>query len=190
MTTTTLEPDSRYTTAALIRRLLFEHALVHWRLYTLAFVLMAIAAGCTAITAYLLGDFINQAYLHKNFHNILILGGITIAVFTVRGAALYGQAVLLSRVGNRISAANQKRMFDKLLSKNLGFYVDRHSSEFTARLHAGANAATQVLALLILAAGRAFMTLAGLILVMVMQDPLLFTVTLIVFPPPMFLLRQ
>ena len=188
--TTQLEPDSRYTTAALIRRLLFEHALVHWRLYAVAFVLMAVAAGCTAFTAYLLGDFINQAYVHKNFHNILILGCITLAIFTVRGAALYGQAVLLSRIGNRISAANQKRMFDRLLSKNLGFFTDRHSSEFTARLHAGANAATQVLSLLILAAGRDFMTLAGLLVVMVMQDPVLFAVTLIVFPPAMFLLRK
>ena len=190
MTTTTLEPDSRYTTAALIRRLLFEHALVHWRLYAVAFVLMAVAAGSTAFTAYLLGDFINQAYVHKNFHNILILGCITLAIFTVRGAALYGQAVLLSRIGNRISAANQKRMFDRLLSKNLGFFTDRHSSEFTARLHAGANAATQVLSLLILAAGRDFMTLAGLLVVMVMQDPVLFAVTLIVFPPAMFLMRK
>jgi ATP-binding cassette subfamily B protein len=128
--------------------------------------------------------------VHKNFHNILILGGITLAIFTVRGAALYGQAVLLSRIGNRISAANQKRMFDRLLSKNLGFFTDRHSSEFTARLHAGANAATQVLSLLILAAGRDFMTLAGLLVVMVMQDPVLFAVTLIVFPPAMFLMRK
>ncbi len=188
--TTQLEPDSRYTTAALIRRLLFEHALVHWRLYAVAFVLMAVAAGSTAFTAYLLGDFINQAYVHKNFHNILILGSITLAIFTVRGAALYGQAVLLSRIGNRISAANQKRMFDRLLSKNLGFFTDRHSSEFTARLHAGANAATQVLSLLILAAGRDFMTLAGLLVVMVMQDPVLFAVTLIIFPPAMFLMRK
>jgi ATP-binding cassette subfamily B protein len=128
--------------------------------------------------------------VHKNFHNILILGCITLAIFTVRGAALYGQAVLLSRIGNRISAANQKRMFDRLLSKNLGFFTDRHSSEFTARLHAGANAATQVLSLLILAAGRDFMTLAGLLVVMVMQDPVLFAVTLIVFPPAMFLMRK
>src|SRR5689334_14654172 len=182
--------DERYSALALIRRLLTEQGLTHWRLYAIAFVLMAVAAGCTALIAYLLGDFINQAYVHKNFHNILVLGAVTIAVFTVRGGALYGQAVLLSRVGNRISATNQRRMFDRLLAQNLGFFTDRHSSEFTARLHAGANAATQVLSLLILAAGRDFMTLAGLIVVMVMQDPLLFTVTLIVFPPAMFLLRK
>jgi ATP-binding cassette subfamily B protein len=184
------DSDPRYTTAAMIRRLLREQAVQHWRLYAVAFVLMAIAAGCTALTAYLLGDFINQAYLHKNFQNILLLGGITVAVFTVRGAALYGQAVLMSRIGNRISAANQKRMFAKLLTENLGYFADRHSSEFTARLNAGANAATQVLHLLITAAGRDLFTLVGLVAVMAWQDPLLFAVTLIVFPPAMLLLRK
>jgi len=146
-------PDSRYTTSAMVRRLFVEQALTHWRLYAAAFVLMAIAAGCTATTAYLLGDFINQAYLHKNFHGILVLGGIVILVFAVRGGALYGQAVLLSRIGNRISAANQRRMFHKLLNEGLGYFVDRHSSEFTARLNAGATAATIVLNLLVTAAG-------------------------------------
>ena len=121
---------------------------------------------------------------------VVNVGVLAALIFTLRGAAGYGQAVLLSRIGNRISAANQKRMFDRLLSKNLGFFTDRHSSEFTARLHAGANAATQVLSLLILAAGRDFMTLAGLLVVMMIQDPVLFAVTLIVFPPAMFLLRK
>jgi ATP-binding cassette, subfamily B, bacterial MsbA len=186
---TQFDSDRRYTTVAMVRRLFLEQALAHWRLYAVAFVLMAIAAGCTAFTAYLLGDFINQAYLHKNFHNILVLGGITVLTFTARGAALYGQAVLMSRIGNRISAANQKRMFAKLLTENLGYFSDRHSTEFIARLNAGASSATQVLYLLITAAGRDFFTLAGLVIVMAIQDPLLLIVTLIVFPPAMLLLR-
>ena len=184
------DSDERYTTVAMVRRLFLEQALGHWRLYAVAFLLMAIAGGCTALTAYLLGDFINQAYLHKNFQNILIIGGITVVIFTVRGAALYGQAVLMSRIGNRISAENQKRMFAKLLNENIGYFTDRHSSEFIARLNAGANSANYVLFLLITAAGRDFFTLAGLVVVMAWQDPLLFTITLIVFPPAMLLLRK
>src|SRR5262249_31362996 len=39
-------------------------------------------------------------------------------------------------------------------------------------------------------AGRDFITLAGLIVVMVVQDPLLFFVTLVIFPPAMLLLRK
>jgi ATP-binding cassette subfamily B protein len=181
--------EARYTTRAMVQRLFLEHALTHWRLYAVAFVLMGVAAGCTAITAYLLGDFINQAYLHKNFHAILILGGVTIAIFIVRGGALYGQAVLMSRIGNRISAANQRRLFDKLLNENLGYFAHRHSTEFIARLNAGTTAATQALSLLITAAGRDFFTLLGLVAVMAWQDPLLFTATLVVFPPAMIVLR-
>jgi ATP-binding cassette, subfamily B, bacterial MsbA len=190
MTAPNPSDDDRYSTPAMIRRLFLEHAAVHWRLYAVAFALMAIAAACTAFTAYLLGDFINQAYVHKNFHSIVLLGGVTVAIFAIRGAALYGQAVLLSRIANRISAANQRRMFAKLLNENLSYYVDRHSSEFTARLNTGAIAASTVLNLLLLAVGRDFLTLIGLIAVMFVQDPLLSLVTLVVFPPAMLLLRK
>jgi ATP-binding cassette, subfamily B, bacterial MsbA len=190
MTIQPFQPDSRYTTRALVRRLLLEHGTAHWRLYACAFALMAIAAACTAIVAYLMGDFINYAYLSKNFKGITAIGIICLVVFTVRGLSLYGQAVLMSRIGNRISAGNQKRVFDKLLNENLSYFTDRHSSEFIARLNAGAVAATQALNLIITAAGRDFFTLVGLIVVMIVQDPLLFFVTLVVFPPAMLFLRN
>ena len=185
-----LPSDSRYGTATLVRRLFLENALTHWRLYLVAFALMGVAAGCTAFSAYLLRDFINQAYLDKNLRGILIIGSITIAIFSLRGVALYGQAVLMSRIANRISAANQRRMFHKLLGEGLAFFADRHSSEFAARLSAGSIAATQAINLLITAAGRDLLTLAGLLVVMIIQDPLLFTVSLIVVPPAMLFLRK
>ena len=49
---------------------------------------------------------------------------------------------MLSRIGNRIVADNQRAVFDKLLNEGLGFFADRHSSEFIARLTTGAAAAT------------------------------------------------
>jgi ATP-binding cassette subfamily B protein len=188
--TSELRPDSRYTTATLVRRLLLEHGKTHWHLYAVAFALMGIAAACTALVAYLMRDFINFAYLSRNFKGITAIGIVCLVVFTLRGFALYGQAVLMSRIGNRISAGNQKRLFEKLLNENLGYFTDRHSSEFMARLNAGAIAATQALNLIITAVGRDFFTLIALIVVMVVQDPLLFFVTLVVFPPAMLVLRK
>ena len=58
-------------TLALARRLLTEHALGHWRLYSLAFMLMAVTAGCTAASAYLLGNVMNQAYVDRNFVGVV-----------------------------------------------------------------------------------------------------------------------
>ena len=133
----------------MIRRLLAEQGIVHWRKYAFAFTLMAISAGCKALSAYLIGNVVNQAYVEKNLTGIVILGGITAALFPVKGLATYGHSVLLSQIGNRIVANNQRSVFAKLLNEGIGFFSDRHSTEFIARLSAGAAAATQVLNLLI-----------------------------------------
>src|SRR6516164_4309029 len=140
-------------TAALVRRLLLEQAAGQWRRYALAFALMAIAAATTALGAYLIGDVINQAYVHKNLPGIIMLALVTAVIFMIKGMATYGQAVALARIGNGIIADNQRRMFAKLLQHNVGFFADRHSSEFMARLTTGAAAASHVLNLLITSIG-------------------------------------
>jgi subfamily B ATP-binding cassette protein MsbA len=165
--------DERYRPFALIRRLLAEQGFVHWRKYAFAFTLMAISASCTALSAYLIGDVINQAYVNHNLTGIVILGGITAALFTVKGLASYGHSVILSQIGNRIVADNQRAVFGKLLNEGIGFFSDRHSTEFIARLSAGAAAATQVINLLITSLGRDLLSLIGLLTVMVVQDPLM-----------------
>ena len=77
-----------------------------------------------------------------------------------------------------------------LLQHNIGFFSDRHSSEFIARLTTGATAATQVLNLLITAIGRDLLSLIGLATVMAVQDPVMSLFSIIVMPPAMLVLRK
>ena len=182
--------DERYRAFALIRRLLTEQGLVHWRKYAVAFVLMAVAAGCTAFSAYLIGDVINQAYVNRSLRGIITIGVITVVLFAFKGLATYGHSVMLSRIGNRIVADNQRAVFSKLLSEGLSFFSDRHSTEFVARLSTGAAAATQVINLLITSVGRDLLSLIGLIIVMVVQDPLMSFISFVVAPPAFLILRK
>src|SRR6266446_6542545 len=181
------DPDGA---AALVRRLLVQQAAGQWRHYALAFALMGVAAASTALGAYLVGDVINQAYVHKNLPGIVVLALVTAVIFMIKGMATYGQAVMLARIGNRIIADNQRRMFAKLLEHNVGFFADRHSSEFMARLTTGAAAASQVLNLLITAFGRDLLSLIGLLAVMAVQDPVLSMLSIVVVPPAMLILRK
>src|SRR5581483_10679025 len=146
--------DERYGAWTLVRRLLGEQALQHWKKYAVAFSFMGIAAACTALSAYLIGDVINQTYVH------------------------------------RIITDNQRALFAKLLKEGLGFFSDRHSTEFLARLTTGANSATQVINLLIVSVGRDLMSLIGLVTVMVIQDPVLSFFCFVVVPPAFIILRQ
>src|SRR3954464_7717539 len=182
--------DDPYGAAILIRRLITEQGATYWRRYLMAFALMAVSAGATAGSAWLLGEVINQAYVDKNVRNIAILSLVTIAVFTLKGAATYGHSVILSQIGNAIIANNQRRLFSKLMKESVGFFSERHSSEFLARLTAGANSVTQVLNLLINAVGRDVLSLLALVTVMLMQDPVMAILGFLVAPPAMLVLRK
>nr|HAQ93833.1 ABC transporter ATP-binding protein [Afipia sp.] len=182
--------DDPYGAAALIRRLITEQGLQHWRRYTVAFVLMALSAGATAASAWLLGEVINQTYVNRSINGIVMLSLAIIVLFTLKGAATYGHTVILSKISNAILASNQRRLFAKLMRENVGFYSERHSSEFLARLTAGAQSVTQVLSLLINAVGRDFLSLVGLAAVMVIQDPWMSLSGLLIAPPALFVIRK
>jgi ATP-binding cassette subfamily B protein len=180
----------KHSTYALLRRLLVDEALGHWPRYAIAVVLMGIVAGTTALSAYLLGTMINAAYVERNYREIVALGVITMLIFVVKAGATYGASVTLAWVGNRIVADNQQRMFDKLMSEDVGYFADRHSSEFITRLTTGANAVSQVINLLITAVGRDLMSLIGLVAVMVVQDPIMSIAGFIFAPPALLVLRK
>ena len=182
--------DDPYGAAILIRRLITEQGAAYWRRYLLAFALMAVSAATTAGSAYLLGEVINQAYVDKNVRGIAILSGVTIVIFMLKGAATYGHTVILSQISNAILANNQRRLFAKLMNESVAFFSERHSSEFLARLTAGANSVTQVLNLLINAVGRDLLSLIALVIVMVTQDPYMALLGFLVAPPAMLVLRK
>ncbi|HEY0219335.1 MAG TPA: ABC transporter ATP-binding protein [Afipia sp.] len=182
--------DDPYGALALVKRLVMEQGLTYWRRYALAFVLMSITAACTAATAYLLGQVINQAYVNRSVSGIVTLSIITIFLFTLKGVSAYVSTVILATISNAILANNQRRVFTKLMRENLTFFSHRHSSEFLARLTAGAASVTQVLSMLITAAGRDFLSLIGLLVVMVVQDPIMSLLGILIAPPALFTLRK
>jgi ATP-binding cassette, subfamily B, bacterial MsbA len=177
-------------TFALIRRLLLEHAAGRWKRYALAFALMAVTSASTVIPAYLVKYFVNETNNRGSFLAIVVLGLAAMVLYMLKGASTYGHTVVLARINSRIIADIQQKTFDKLLNQSLGYFADRHTSEFMARLTAGTTAVTQVLNLLILTIGRDLLTLIGLAIVMASQDPVLFAIGLIGVPPAMLVLRK
>jgi ATP-binding cassette subfamily B protein len=111
-------------------------------------------------------------------------------LFLIKSLATYGHSLLLARIGNQIVAENQRRMFSSLINQNVGFFADRHSSEFMARLNTGAASASHVINLLVTSIGRDLLSLIGLVAVMAVQDPIMSVFSFIVAPPAFFILRK
>src|SRR5260370_15718181 len=104
-------------------------------------------------------------------------------VFTLQGASTYGHTVIVSKISNAILANNQRALFAKLMSESVGFFSERHSSEFLARLTAGAKSITDVLHSLINAIRPDLLLLIRLTSPLVMPDPNISFVRLVVTPP-------
>jgi subfamily B ATP-binding cassette protein MsbA len=183
----TLPPDGA---TAIVKRLLLEQGRRYWTRYLTAFGLMVVVAGTTSVSVYLLGRVVNEAYVARNFPGIVLLSGAIIILFTVKGGANYGQAVILSRISNAILADNQKRLFSRLMDESLGYFSSRHSSEFMTRLIAGAGSVAAILNLLVTSVGRDLLSLIGLIFVMVYQDPWMSLFGFLIGPPAVLGVRK
>ena len=180
-----------YGSPVLIRRLLIEHAPANWRRYAVSFLLMLIAAAVTALTAILFGDVVNQAYLRKNFSDLVVSLCLLIVVASaIKGMSTYGSAVQMARIANQITADRERSMFDRFLNEGLGFFATRHSAEFVARMTTAASAASQTLNLLITAVGRDVLSLVFLLTVMVVKDPLMSLVTFVIAPAIILLMLK
>lgn len=182
--------DDPYGAATLIRRLIADQGLAYWPQYLKAFLLMGVSAAATACSAWLLGEVINQTYINRSVRGIVLLSIAIVVLFALKGLSTYGHTVILSKIGNAILANNQRRLFAKLMRENVGFYAERHSSEFLARLSAGAQAVTQVLNLMVSAVGRDVLSLIGLVTVMAVQDPWMSLFGLVVAPPALIFIRK
>ena len=169
-------------TFALLRRLFTDHAREHAKAYVAAAVLMGIGSASTAGSAYLLKPVLNHMVDGQGFKELRALSWMVALLFALRGIATYGYLVILSRVGNRIVATVQQRLFDKLVRQDLRFYQDRHSSEFMTRLAVAANGIRDSIQVIVTSTGRDCLTLFGLIVVMIVQDPMMSLIALSTFP--------
>lgn len=159
-----------------------------WR-YARAFLFMGLIAATTAGSAYLMKHVVDRIFVDGNYLAVWVLGFTLLVLFTVKGLASYGQMVTLAKIGNRIIADNQRRVYDSLLSQGVSFFAERHSTEFLNRLNTGANGARAVLDLIVTSIGRDLLTLIGLIIVMAVQDPVMMMLAFITMPPAVYFIR-
>ncbi|WP_434052301.1 MAG: ABC transporter ATP-binding protein [Roseibium sp.] len=178
----------------LIKRVLSENFRKYIPKYLLAFVFMGLIAATTAASAWIMRDVVNEVFVNKDAQMVYVIGAFVLFIFTLKGAATYGQIVVLARVGNEIVTDLRRRMFSILLRQNQT-YFDRHSlAEISVQVSQGVGAVKTTLDMIVTTLGRDVLTLIGLGFVMVFQNPLLSVFALITMPPAVigvtFLIRR
>src|ERR1700761_8722651 len=102
-------------TISLLRRVIGDQGRRHWRAYALAYLLMGIAAACTAISAYIVGHAINLIYGDGQVWTLVATSFAIMVIFIVRGAASYGQTVVLANINSTIATEYRVQLFARWL---------------------------------------------------------------------------
>jgi len=185
-----LDFATRTPSGNLLLRMLRDFGRDHVLGYLLAASFLGLIALSNVSVAWLLRPVLNGMVSAEKLAQMRYLAFEALALFVLRGAATYGSLVVLSRIGNRIVATAQRRVFERLLNQNIAYFQDRHSSEFIARLAFAANGVRDALQLVIQGFARDLVTVTGLVFVMVARDPKMALGALLALPVAAFFVSR
>jgi len=165
-----------------IARLLRDYVRPETPRLVAAVLCMAVVAAATAGFTQLMKPIINEVFVNKREDMLwpTALGALTI--FTAKGAATYGQAVLMNGVGYRIVARLQREMFRTLMATELAFFNRTSPGQLVSRFVNDVEMLASAVSKTVAGFGKDLLTLAALVGVMFFEDWILASVAFLAFP--------
>src|SRR5215472_3832872 len=168
--------------AALVWRLGRDFMRPHLPRVLLAFLLMGLAAASTAGRAWLMEPVLDRIFVAREGSLLLLIAGGALALALIKGLADYGEAVLMTRIGQRVIADVQIALFARLMRADLAFFLAHPSGTLVSRFTSDAALLRNATASVLAGIGKDAVTVLFLVGVMFYQDWLLALVSFFVFP--------
>jgi subfamily B ATP-binding cassette protein MsbA len=143
---------------------------------------MAIVAGMTATLAKLMEPVLDQVFTARDPLALREVALVVLVVFTVKGLASYGEAVVMNGVGQRIVADLQIALFGRLIHADLAYFNDTATGVLISHFTNDANLLRSAVSNSLTGIGKDTLTLAFLVGLMFYQDWLLALVAFFAFP--------
>ena len=166
----------------LMKRLIRDSVRPYLGRLVLAVIAMAIMAGATALSAWLMKPVVNDVFIGQDRTMLWLVGGAILATFTIKGVANYAQATIMSHVGFKIIADNQNRLYAHLAHMDLAFFHNTSTGKLLSRFTIDINAMRAAVSNVLTSLGKDLLSLIVLVAEMFIQDWKLAAVSFVVFP--------
>ena len=151
---------------------------------------MAIAAGATAASAWLMKPILDDVFLARDETVLTLVPLAVLAVFAIKGAATYAQAILMNRAGLQIVADIQRRLYRHLIHADLAFFQNTSTGTLIARFTNDTQMLRGATSSVLTAIVRDSLTLVALLGVLIFQDWQLALIALVIFPVAILPVRK
>ncbi|MEE2654203.1 MAG: lipid A export permease/ATP-binding protein MsbA [Pseudomonadota bacterium] len=179
-------PLNTETTPALVGRLVREYLRPHRGRLILAVLCMAIVAATTATNAYLMKPVFDDVFILRDQNMLLIIPVAIFAVALIKGMATYGQAVLMSYIGQRIVSTIQQIMFSHLMWADIAYFQNTSTGKLISRFNNDSNMLRAAVSNVLVGIAKDTLTLIFLIGLLFYHDWALALIAFFVFPTAVY----
>ncbi len=148
----------------------------------IAMICMVVVAFATAFSAYLVKPVLDDIFLNKDAFKLMILPFVVVALYLVKGGAMYGQRYLMAYIGQRIVANIRRDMYYSLQDMDLSFFFKNSTGAILSRLINDVNLLRGAVSGAVTSILRDFFTIVGLIFVVFYRNWQLACVAMLVLP--------
>jgi len=169
-----------------MRRLVRESVRPYGRWIAGAVFFMLVVSATTGLSAWLMQPVVDDIFVAKNEDALWWISIAVVITFALKGTANYAQAILISRVGLKIIADTQNRLYAHLARMDLGFFHANPTGTLISRFTVDIAMMRNVVSNALTSLGKDLMSLIALVGVMFYQNWELALISLFVFPVAIF----
>ncbi len=166
----------------ILRRLYDDYTKKYLKNILVSVFFTVLLAGSTSAVAYLLDPAIKQLFINQEKSLILIIPGLIVLSFAVKGASLYLAKVIMINVSENVRRDIQVDMFSSLIKADTQLVDNKHSGKFITNLTNDVGMITNLVSTAILNLFKDSLTLIGLLAVMFYQNWKLSLFAIIMIP--------
>ena len=166
----------------ILKRLYYSYTKKYLKNILLSVFFTILLAASTSSVAYLLDPAIKQLFIEQKQNLILIIPGLIVIAFGVKGGSLYIAKVIMIRVAEEVRKDIQIDVFSSLIKADTKLVDNKHSGKFITNITNDVNMITSLVSTAILNLFKDSFTLAGLLAVMFYQNWKLSLIAIIMIP--------
>ncbi|MEN6465453.1 MAG: lipid A export permease/ATP-binding protein MsbA [Syntrophaceae bacterium] len=154
----------------------------HWMKFLLAMLCMIIVGATTSLLAFLIKPVLDDIFMNKDASSLKWVPLAVIVVYLLKGAASYGQTVLMSHIGQRIITDLRNALYYHIQTQPLSFFTKNPTGTLMSRITNDINLIQGAVSEAVTSILKDTFTLIGLLFVVFYQDWKLAMVAMLVFP--------
>ena len=170
------------TNIEILKRLYKDYTKRYIRKILISVFFTVLLAGSTSSIAYLLDPAIKLLFIEQNQSLILIIPGLIVLAFAIKGSSLYIAKVIMINVAENVRRDMQVDMFSSLIKADTKIIDSKHSGKFITNLTNDVDLITNLVSTAILNLFKDSLTLIGLLTVMFYQNWKLSLMAIIMIP--------